>query len=159
MVLLNALSAWQWGLALAVPLGIVLLYFLRLRRRPLEVPSTFLWRKSIEDLHVNTLWQRLRRNILLLLQLLVAAALIAALLRPAWNVTNTGDRIVIVLDQSASMSATDVKPTRLADAKRRALEIVEQMESGDAAHGDCVCRFGSCRRLLYLRDDFAPKGD
>ena len=133
MVLLNALSGWQWALALAVPVGIVLLYFLRLRRRPLEVPSTFLWKKSIEDLRVNSLWQRLRRNILLLLQLLVVAAILFALLRPAWNVTTTGERIVLLIDHSASMSATDVKPTRLADAKRRALELVEQMEGGDAA--------------------------
>ncbi len=41
-----------------------------LKREPLEVPSTYLWHKSIEDLHVNSIWQRLRRSLLLLLQLL-----------------------------------------------------------------------------------------
>ena len=44
------------------------------KRRPLEVPSTYLWHHSIEDLHVNTIWQRLRRNLLLLLQLLLILA-------------------------------------------------------------------------------------
>src|SRR5262249_32710424 len=53
---------------LLVPLAIVLLYFLKLKRKPLQVPSTFLWRKSIEDLHVNALFQWLRDNVLLLLQ-------------------------------------------------------------------------------------------
>ncbi|MBX9656122.1 BatA and WFA domain-containing protein [bacterium] len=133
MVLLNSLSVWQWAIALAVPVGIILLYFLRLKRRPLEVPSTFLWKKSIEDLRVNSLWQRLRRNILLLLQLLVVAALLLALLRPAWNVAVTGDRIVLVIDQSASMATHDVKPHRLGEAKRRALELVDQMQGADAA--------------------------
>src|SRR5262249_8628781 len=38
-----------------VPFLLVLLYFLKLKRKPLQVPSTFLWKKSIEDLHVNSL--------------------------------------------------------------------------------------------------------
>ena len=69
--LLNMLSWWQWAILAAVPPAIVALYFLKLKRRPLEVPSTYLWRRSIEDLHVNTIWQRLRRNLLLFLQLLL----------------------------------------------------------------------------------------
>ena len=71
---LNMLSWWQWTILAAVPPAIMLLYFLKLKRRPVEVPSTYLWHKSIEDLHVNSIWQRLRRNLLLLLQLLVIAA-------------------------------------------------------------------------------------
>ena len=82
---INMLSWWQWALLGAVPPALVALYFLKLRRQPLEVPSTFLWKRSIEDLSVNSLWQRLRRNLLLLLQLLVVAALMAAVLRPSWQ--------------------------------------------------------------------------
>ncbi len=63
---LNTLGGWQWLIMAAVPAAIVLLYFLKLKRQPLEVPSTYLWSRTIEDLHVNTIWQRLRRNILLL---------------------------------------------------------------------------------------------
>src|SRR6516225_308720 len=61
---------WLALILLLVPLAILLLYFLKLKRKPLAVPSTFLWRKSIEDLHVNSLLQWLRQNVLLLLQLL-----------------------------------------------------------------------------------------
>jgi len=65
----STLAAWQWAILAAIPLAIVALYFLKLRRQPIEVPSTYLWKKSIEDLHVNSLWQRMRRNLLLYLQL------------------------------------------------------------------------------------------
>src|SRR5438270_2217409 len=42
-----ALPGWLGLLLLLVPLAILLLYFLKLKRKPLQVPSTFLWRKSI----------------------------------------------------------------------------------------------------------------
>ncbi|MGD0900896.1 MAG: BatA domain-containing protein, partial [Thermoguttaceae bacterium] len=57
----NMLTWWQWAMVAAVPAAIVALYFLKLKRRPVEVPSTYLWHKSVEDLHVNAIWQRLRR--------------------------------------------------------------------------------------------------
>src|SRR4029078_9444723 len=61
-----------WGalLMFLAPLVVILLYFLKLKRKPIQVPSTFLWKKSIEDLHVNSLFQWLRNNILLPLQLI-----------------------------------------------------------------------------------------
>src|SRR3954470_12755043 len=41
---------WALGLLfLLIPVGILLLCFLKLKRKPVQVPSTFLWRKSIED--------------------------------------------------------------------------------------------------------------
>ena len=67
---------WAGLLLLLIPLVVLLLYFLKLKRRPLAVPSTFLWKKSIEDLHVNSLLQWLRQNVLLLLQILTLLALI-----------------------------------------------------------------------------------
>lgn len=133
MQFFSAISGWQWLLVAGVPAGILALYFLKLKRKPLEVPSTFLWKRSIEDLQVNSLWQRLRRSLLLFLQLLVAAALIFALLRPMLDRTTSGKRIILAIDQSASMSATDISPTRLAEAKRRALDVVEQLQPGDVA--------------------------
>jgi hypothetical protein len=130
----NMLAWWQWMILAAVPPLIVALYFLKLKRRPLEVPSTYLWHKSIEDLHVNAIWQRLRRNILLLLQLLLLAAVALALIRPSWHgLQLTGHRFIFLVDNSASMQATDVKPSRLDDAKRRVGELIEQMRSGDVA--------------------------
>ena len=70
MNFIRELSLWQWGILAAIPPAIVLLYFLKLKRQPLEVPSTYLWSRTIEDLHVNTIWQKLRQSLLLFLQLL-----------------------------------------------------------------------------------------
>src|SRR5919204_2493227 len=124
----NTLSPWQWGLLALVPPAIVALYFLKLRRQPLEVPSTYLWHKSIEDLHVNSLWQRIRQSLLLYLQLLLIGLVILALLRPGWRSTKQiEERNILLIDNSASMSATDVGPSRLAEAKRRALAIIDNM--------------------------------
>jgi hypothetical protein len=130
----NLLSWWQWAILASVPPLILLLYFLKLKRRPLEVPSTYLWHKSIEDLHVNSIWQRLRNNLLLYLQLLVVLLILLALLRPTWRAYHlTGSRLVFLVDNSASMQATDVKPNRLEEAKRRVGELIDQMRSGDSA--------------------------
>jgi len=131
---INMLSWWQWSILAAIPPAIVAIYFLKLRRRPVEVPSTYLWHKSIEDLRVNSLWRRLRRNVLLWLQLLVIALAMLALARPGWHGAKlTGHRFVFLIDNSASMQATDVAPTRLDEAKRRAVGLIDQMASGDVA--------------------------
>ncbi|HEY2839071.1 MAG TPA: BatA and WFA domain-containing protein [Pirellulales bacterium] len=132
--LTNMLSPWQWGLLAAVPPAIIALYFLKLKREPLEVPSTYLWHKSIEDLHVNSIWQRLRRSLLLLLQLLLIALLIMVLLKPSLKGTAFNqNRLIFLIDNSASMGATDVQPTRLDEAKRRVHELIDQMGSSDVA--------------------------
>lgn len=130
----NMLSPWQWVVLALVPPAIITLYFLKLRRQPIEVPSTYLWSRTVEDLHVNSIWQRLRQSLLLYLQLLLILLVMLACLRPGCQGTSlTGDRFVFLIDASASMSATDVDPTRLDVAKRRVVELIDQMKSGDAA--------------------------
>ena len=117
-----------------VPIAIVLLYFLKLRRNPLEVPSTYLWKRTVEDMHVNSLWQRLRNNLLLFLQLLLILFLIATVLRPGCPGTELeGNRFILVVDNSASMAATDRDPSRLEMAKNKAREVIENMQPNDVA--------------------------
>ncbi len=127
--------------AVAVPL-LVLLYFLKLRRRELEVSTTLLWKKAIQDLQANAPFQRLRRNILLLLQLLMLAAVLLAIAQPERSSTaGVGQRNIILIDRSASMGATDVEAdgsrTRLEEAKAQALDLIDAMrEPGMLDRGD-----------------------
>ena len=124
---LNPLAA-AIAAAIAVP-ALLILYFLKLRRREMLVSSTLLWKKAIQDLQVNAPFQKLRRNLLLILQLMLLAALCLALSRPVANYTpGAGRTSVILIDRSASMSARDVDGrSRLDEAKRRAKEIVNSM--------------------------------
>ena len=111
----------------AVPPVIVLLYFLRLKRKPVAVSSTFLWQKSVEDFHVNRLMQWLRRNFLLLMQVFAALMMIYGVLGPRLFGAVTGGRhYILLIDQSASMAATDVAPSRLEWAKAEALKEVDR---------------------------------
>src|SRR5215467_12219905 len=115
--------------ALSVPL--VLLYFLKVRRREATVPSLLLWDPSRRDREASTFFQRLQRDPLLILQLLALLALALALARPAVTVMGHGaKRIVIVLDTSASMKATDVSPSRFGRAQRQALDLVGRLGTG-----------------------------
>lgn len=130
--LANTLTWWQWLILGLVPPAIVALYFLKLRRLPVEVPSTYLWHRSIEDLHVNTLWQRLRKNQLLFLQLAVVGLGMLAVLQPGWRThASPGKHVIFLIDRSASMQASDVGSSRLDEAKRQALAEVDQMTSGE----------------------------
>src|SRR5436853_5944349 len=112
--------------AVAVP-ALLVLYFLKLRRREMDIASTFLWKKAIQDLQVNAPFQKLRRNLLLLLQMLLLVLLLLALARPVTKHTAVAGRTTVVLiDRSASMSAIDPDlggRTRLDEAKARAKQL------------------------------------
>jgi len=138
---MNFLTPILAGVAAAVLIpSLLLLYFLKLRRRDVEVSTTLLWKKAIQDLQANAPFQKLRRNILLLLQLLALAAGLLALAQPEMSSrTTSARRSVILIDRSASMSTFDEPdgPSRLERAKRDALEFVESLrEPGLLGVGD-----------------------
>ncbi len=86
----------------------------------------------MEDLHANALLRWLRRNVLLLLQLLVAFLLIYAVLGPRLHAAaGTGRYYILIIDNSASMSATDAAPSRLEWAKTAALREIDAASDDD----------------------------
>ncbi|PYM07364.1 MAG: hypothetical protein DMD82_05730 [Candidatus Rokuibacteriota bacterium] len=116
---------------LAVSVPLVLLYFLKVRRRARAVSSLLLWEPALRDRQVSTVFQRLQRDPLLILQLLALLALTLALARPTAAVLGHGARkVVIVLDTSASMKASDVSPSRFAAAQADALSLVNRLGAG-----------------------------
>ncbi len=130
MSLLNPLALWMLGLS--VPL--LALYFLKLRRQRVQVPSVLLWQEFIRSEQLATPFQRFKRNLLLLIQLLILLLLILALARPFLDGGVSQRRsVVIVLDTSASMQATDESPTRFGKAVEHAEEIVDGLEGADEA--------------------------
>lgn len=118
-----------WFLLISLALPILLLYMLRLRRRTVQVSSTMLWQTLLRDRQANTPWQRLRRNLLLFLQLLILAALVFALARPGWQVpTIASGSMIVMLDASASMSATDIEPNRFEAARAAISSLIDNLQ-------------------------------
>ncbi|MEZ0327290.1 MAG: BatA and WFA domain-containing protein [Fimbriimonas sp.] len=128
--------SFQNGAALAwlIPLAgiIILLYLLKMRRRDVRVPATFLWPARVEEIRANALFQKLRPNWLLFLQLLALALVCFGMARPQTQQKGlTGEITVLVLDSSASMSATDIAPSRFEEAKKLAKEAIQSSRAGD----------------------------
>ncbi len=139
-------------LALAIP--IVLLYLLRLRREEQPVASIYLWQQAVRDLEVNTPWQRLRRNLLLFLQLAALVALVLALGRPYLSTSHLqGGELIVVLDTSASMAATDLSPNRLGVARRQVRQLAGSLPPGGPV--TLITAGGTPRILLSHSSDRA----
>src|SRR3954465_13969831 len=103
------LNPWTAAAAAAVAIpALLVLYFLKLRRREMAVSSTLLWKKAVQDLQVNAPFQKLRRNLLLLLQLLLLLFLLLALSRPVtFFQPGAGKSTVLLIDRSASIATRD----------------------------------------------------
>lgn len=109
------------GLLALVP--VILLYFLQPDPRRVRLPTLrFLYDDQGEE-GANPLLERLKRSLLLLLQLLVLIALATSLAAPYVNVPETGtaSETVLVVDASASMGTQTDGGTRF-DAARAAAQ-------------------------------------
>ncbi len=126
---MNLLQPWVLitAAAITVPL-LLLLYFLKLRRREQTISSTLLWKRAVQDLQVNAPFQRLRKNLLLFLQLLVLLACAVALARPVVQSTISNEKsVVILIDRSGSMNTREGEQTRLEIAKDQAVRLVRTL--------------------------------
>lgn len=111
---------------------IIVLYILRMKRKDVVVPARFLWPERTDEVRANALFQKLRINWLLFLQLLALALIVIALARPQSLQSGlAGEVTVIVLDASASMGATDVAPNRFFAAMETAKGIIESAGATD----------------------------
>ncbi len=119
---------------------VVVFYILKLKRRPVPVPFSRLWEKILRDKQATSLFSQLKRLLSLLLQLLIVALMIFAMGDPRTTINlREGRNIVVLVDASASMQATDESPTRL--------------ERGRAALKDVVRGLGASDRLLIAQMD------
>ena len=131
------------GIPLATLLGIfgaagaavLVLYILKLRRRVVAVPFSPLWQRILKDKEATSLFSKLKRLLSLLLQLALLAVLVLALGDPrAAESLLKGKSIVVLLDTSASMQATDVDPSvrdRLGAAKDQVKKMIRGLGGAD----------------------------
>jgi Mg-chelatase subunit ChlD len=154
-----SLLSWKTGLifaSIAVPL-LLLLYFLKLRRQERKISSTLLWKRAVHDLRVNAPFQKLRKSLLLFLQLLVLGAILFAIANPVANfMRKPEENIVLLVDRSASMKTVeeDGRP-RLEHAKDAAIGRINNLPDnsramviGFADRANVVCSFTDDKRRL-----------
>lgn len=111
--------------------AVVAMYLLKLRREETTVSSTLLWQRLVADVEANAPWQRLRRSLLFLLQLLLVIILVLLAARPfIERPAGLARDIVLVVDTSASMGATDLSPDRLTAAKEAAINALKDLPTG-----------------------------
>ena len=145
--------------SISVPL-LLLLYFLKLRRVERTIPSTLLWKKAVQDLQVNAPFQKLRKNLLLLLQFLLLVAVLLAIAGPVMNFVRQPERnVVLLIDQSASMKTIESDGReRIEHAKDAARDFVDNLASGSKAmviafsdRAEVICTFTNDKRRLKER--------
>jgi len=123
----TALGYWPLFLLLG---PLILFYFLKLRRPRLDISSLALWKQVISDQRVNSPFQRFKRNLLLLLQILLLCALAFAAMQPFWpSGADRAQHIPILIDCSASMGALDQPggESRLDAAKAEVTKLIDNL--------------------------------
>jgi Ca-activated chloride channel homolog len=148
----NLLSS-AWFFLLAIPL--IAFYFLKLRRQRVEIPSLILWQQVLQDSRVNSPFQKFKRNLLLLLQLLLLAFLVFAAMDPIVSGKSKGLKLPILVDCSASMGTLEDGQTRLSLLKQKLFELIENKRSDQeiaiisfAKTAQKLCSFTNNRQVL-----------
>ncbi len=123
----------QWlGILGAAAAFATALYILKLRRRAVAVPFSKLWERILRDKEATSLFSKLKRLLSLLLQIALLALLAISLGDPRAAATLIkGRNLVVLVDASASMKATDVAPNRLGVAKDEVKKLIRGLGGSD----------------------------
>jgi Ca-activated chloride channel homolog len=119
--------------AFAATIPVVILFYLLKRKRVVRlVSSTLLWQKFLAETQASAPFQKLRKNWLLILQIILLVLAVLALSRPFFATkAKPAQKRVVILDASASMEATDETPSRFEKARAEALKWVDSLKDTD----------------------------
>lgn len=109
---------------IAVP-AVIILHMLKRKQKDVCIPSTFLWERAADTSVQSKPWQKLKKSIPLILQIVAVTSLGLAASRPYISVFGKAYNYVVVIDASASMSAEDMGQTRLEYAKKCAEKLIK----------------------------------
>jgi len=128
---MNFLAPAAFAFAAAIPV-VVLFYLLKRKRVVKLVSSTLLWQRFLSETQASAPFQKLRKNWLLILQIILLIIAVLALTRPFFAArTKPAQLRVVILDASASMQATDESPSRFEKARAEALKWVDSLANND----------------------------
>src|SRR5262245_36441008 len=128
-----ALTTFQALLLAAFTASAILaLYFLKHKRQRVVISSVLLWRKVIESRLENSIFEKLRRLISIVIAVITGLLVAMAIARPEIALLSGRARqAVIVLDTSPSMQArTSDGKTRWQHATERAVDLIDEAAAG-----------------------------
>jgi hypothetical protein len=127
MVFLN-----PWALLGMLVIGVVVWLHMRRPRKTLQVSNIHLWQAADEALsRKRPVLERIRKNWLLILQILFCLCIILALARPSLLFWSKSQIYILVFDCSASMNARERNGTRIEIAKEESARILDKISSSD----------------------------
>ncbi|MBQ8148332.1 MAG: BatA and WFA domain-containing protein [Lachnospiraceae bacterium] len=119
---------WPLALLILIPI-IILLYMLKQKAQEYPFSSSMLWREIYNSIEATKPWEKLKKNLLMFLQIFTVLLLIFALMAPYLKQGGRRfDNVVIVVDTSASMGIQyNNDRTRLEEAVQRACDYVDSL--------------------------------
>ncbi len=126
---------WPLAFLALVPI-IILLYFLKQNVKKKDFSAIMLWKEVYRTTEAAKPWEKLRKNLLMILQVITVLLFILALMGP-WlsSIGSEKSLTVLVLDNSASMDTLyDGEKTRLEAAKDAACDYVDRLAEGSSIY-------------------------
>lgn len=131
---MSFLRLWPLVLLISIPL-LILLYMLKRKTREVTVSSTLLWDEVYKNTQASTPWEKFKNNIMLILQIIILVSIILALINPFLNFGGGKYKnVILVIDNTASMSAAYEGSTRLHKAKEIAKEYITSSKEGTKSY-------------------------
>lgn len=127
---MSFLNIWPLFFLVTIPF-LILLYILKEKSEDLSVSSLIFWQEIYKTLEVNSPFEKLKKNIMLFLQILITLLIILALMNPFirfWGKEYTD--LIIVIDNSASMLGINKEETCINRGKAIAKEYIESATNG-----------------------------
>ena len=118
-----------------ITLGLIpvlfLIHALKPKPRQVDVTNLFLWQTVFKERTSNITLKKLKKNLPLLLQIVIIMLIALALAGPVWLfLTQKKGDMIVVVDTSASMKTRLASGTRFDLARKKALDLIDQR------HGD-----------------------
>lgn len=128
-------NLWPLFLLLTIP-PVIMLYILKRKYKEEVISSSLLWKEVYKNTRASTPWEKFKKNIMLLLQIIIILSVILALMSPFINIGGrTYKNVIIVVDNTASMNTMyDDKLSRLEKGKLLAKEYLNSTREGTKAY-------------------------
>lgn len=144
-------NLWPLFLLLTIP-PVIMLYILKRKYKEEVISSSLLWKEVYKNTRANTPWEKFKKNIMLLLQIIIILSIILALMSPFISIGGKSYKnVIMVIDNTASMNTIyDDSNSRLEQGKALAKEYLNSTKDSTNTY---IISYDGASNLL-LNGDF-----